>query len=239
MPIGKAHQCRERLVDDEDAEPFRLQSCKARWDWRGRTACVRASAPDLGTTHAGARYERHDRRAAGPRRGQLPVRQHVRPSAAALLRAARSDAGGRAAARAGEPPLAALLGLDPGRARQPGGRRRCSPATACRRGRSRSRSPMPGTSSATSSRSSATVAPSCSARWWAGTAVAATSSSRAPGGRRFSRGGDGRAALGPVLREYIVSEAMAALGVPTTRALAAVTTGETVLARDARCPARC
>jgi len=35
----------------------------------------------------------------------------------------------------------------------------------------------------------------------------------------FSRGGDGRAALGPVLREYIVSEAMAALGVPTTRAL--------------------
>ena len=45
----------------------------------------------------------------------------------------------------------------------------------------------------------------------------------------FSRGGDGRAALGPVLREYIVSEAMAALGVPTTRALAVVTTGERVL----------
>ena len=45
----------------------------------------------------------------------------------------------------------------------------------------------------------------------------------------FSRGGDGRAALGPVLREYLVSEAMAALGVPTTRALAAVTTGERVL----------
>jgi protein adenylyltransferase len=44
----------------------------------------------------------------------------------------------------------------------------------------------------------------------------------------FSRGGDGRAALGPVLREYVVSEAMAALGVPTTRALAAVTTGEPV-----------
>jgi serine/tyrosine/threonine adenylyltransferase len=44
----------------------------------------------------------------------------------------------------------------------------------------------------------------------------------------FSRGGDGRAAVGPVLREYIVSEAMAALGVPTTRALAAVTTGERV-----------
>jgi uncharacterized protein YdiU (UPF0061 family) len=45
----------------------------------------------------------------------------------------------------------------------------------------------------------------------------------------FSRRGDGRAALGPVLREYIVSEAMAALGVPTTRALAAVTTGQQVL----------
>jgi uncharacterized protein YdiU (UPF0061 family) len=44
----------------------------------------------------------------------------------------------------------------------------------------------------------------------------------------FSRRGDGRAALGPVLREYIVSEAMAALGIPTIRALAAVTTGEPV-----------
>jgi uncharacterized protein YdiU (UPF0061 family) len=42
----------------------------------------------------------------------------------------------------------------------------------------------------------------------------------------FSRRGDGKAALGPVLREYIVSEAMAALGVSTTRSLAAVTTGE-------------
>ena len=45
----------------------------------------------------------------------------------------------------------------------------------------------------------------------------------------FSRRGDGRAALGPVLREYIVSEAMAALGIPTTRSLAAVTTGEPVM----------
>jgi uncharacterized protein YdiU (UPF0061 family) len=44
----------------------------------------------------------------------------------------------------------------------------------------------------------------------------------------FSRGGDGRAALGPVLREYLVSEAMAALGIPTTRALGAVLTGEPV-----------
>ncbi|HBF29558.1 protein adenylyltransferase SelO family protein [Rhizobium sp.] len=44
----------------------------------------------------------------------------------------------------------------------------------------------------------------------------------------FSRNGDGRAALGPVIREYIVSEAMHALGIPTTRALAAVATGQTV-----------
>jgi uncharacterized protein YdiU (UPF0061 family) len=44
----------------------------------------------------------------------------------------------------------------------------------------------------------------------------------------YSRGGDGRAALGPVLREYLVSEAMHALGIPATRSLAAVTTGESV-----------
>src|SRR5437899_2209535 len=49
----------------------------------------------------------------------------------------------------------------------------------------------------------------------------------------FSRRGDGRAALGPVLREYIVSEAFAALGIPTTRALAAVTTGQRVLRETA------
>ena len=51
----------------------------------------------------------------------------------------------------------------------------------------------------------------------------------------YSRGGDGRAPLGPVLREYIVSEAMAVLGVPTSRALGAVTTGEWVR-RESRLP---
>ncbi len=51
----------------------------------------------------------------------------------------------------------------------------------------------------------------------------------------YSRSGDGRAWLGPVLREYIVSEAMHAMAVPTTRALAAVATGETVL-REAPLP---
>ena len=45
----------------------------------------------------------------------------------------------------------------------------------------------------------------------------------------FSRGGDGKAAVGPVLREYLIGEAMHALGIPTTRALAAVSTGEQVV----------
>ena len=69
----------------------------------------------------------------------------------------------------------------------------------------------------------------------------------APNGRRrdialkgsgitpFSRGGDGKAAVGPVLREYLVGEAMHALGIPTTRALAAVATGESVM-RDRALP---
>ncbi len=48
------------------------------------------------------------------------------------------------------------------------------------------------------------------------------------GRTRFSRGGDGRAALGPMLREYLLSEAMFRLGVPTTRSLAVVMTGEPV-----------
>lgn len=48
------------------------------------------------------------------------------------------------------------------------------------------------------------------------------------GRTRFSRGGDGRSALGPVIREYVVSEAMHALGIPTSRALAMVSTGEDV-----------
>lgn len=51
----------------------------------------------------------------------------------------------------------------------------------------------------------------------------------------YSRGGDGRAALGPMLREYIISEAMHALGIPTTRSLAVVTTGEEI-ARESYLP---
>lgn len=51
----------------------------------------------------------------------------------------------------------------------------------------------------------------------------------------FSRNGDGKAALGPVLREYLIGEAMHALGIPTTRALAVATTGEPVV-RDSELP---
>jgi uncharacterized protein YdiU (UPF0061 family) len=54
------------------------------------------------------------------------------------------------------------------------------------------------------------------------------------GRTRYSRRGDGRAALGPMLREYIISEAMHALGIPTTRSLAVATTGETVYREQER-----
>ncbi len=56
------------------------------------------------------------------------------------------------------------------------------------------------------------------------------------GRTRWSRGGDGKSALGPVIREYIVSEAMHALGVPTTRALAMVVTDEQVLRQTGQLP---
>jgi len=52
------------------------------------------------------------------------------------------------------------------------------------------------------------------------------------GRTRFSRGGDGKSPLGPVIREYLVSEAMYSLGVPTTRALAIVSTGEQIMRPD-------
>jgi len=55
---------------------------------------------------------------------------------------------------------------------------------------------------------------------------------KGPGPTPFSRRGDGRAALGPMLREHIISEAMHALGIPTTRSLAVVTTGEKVWRQD-------
>jgi len=63
--------------------------------------------------------------------------------------------------------------------------------------------------------------------------VAFKGSGRTP----FSRGGDGKAALGPMLREYLVSEAMHALGVPTTRSLAVATTGERIRRDSGPAPA--
>ncbi|MBV1862904.1 MAG: YdiU family protein [Rhodobacteraceae bacterium] len=62
--------------------------------------------------------------------------------------------------------------------------------------------------------------------------IALKGSGRTP----FSRGGDGKAVLGPVLREYIMAEAMHALNIPTTRALAAVTTGESIMREDGNHP---
>jgi uncharacterized protein YdiU (UPF0061 family) len=59
---------------------------------------------------------------------------------------------------------------------------------------------------------------------------------KGPGPTPYSRRGDGRAALGPMLREYLVSEAMHALGIPTTRSLAVVTTGEKVWRQDGALP---
>jgi uncharacterized protein YdiU (UPF0061 family) len=56
---------------------------------------------------------------------------------------------------------------------------------------------------------------------------------KGPGPTPFSRRGDGRAALGPMLREHIISEAMHALGIPTTRSLAVAATGETVWRQSA------
>lgn len=55
------------------------------------------------------------------------------------------------------------------------------------------------------------------------------------GATPYSRSGDGRAALGPMLREYIISEAMHALGIPTTRSLAVVTTGQSII-RESELP---
>jgi uncharacterized protein YdiU (UPF0061 family) len=59
---------------------------------------------------------------------------------------------------------------------------------------------------------------------------------KGPGRTRYSRGGDGRAAIGPMLREYVISEAMQALGIPTTRSLAVVATGEAVHRQDGPLP---
>ena len=87
---------------------------------------------------------------------------------------------------------------------------------------------MPATSSATSSRSLGDGRANLLGEVVGRDGIRRDIQLKGSGPTPFSRRGDGRAALGPVLREYLVSEAMAALGVPTTRTLAAVTTGEPV-----------
>ena len=96
------------------------------------------------------------------------------------------------------------------------------------------RSPWPtrGISSATSCRSSVMVAPSCSGERVGRDGVRRDIQLKGSGRTPFSRNGDGRAALGPMLREYLISEAIHALGIPTTRSLAVVTTGEQVVRED-------
>ena len=97
----------------------------------------------------------------------------------------------------------------------------------------RSRRPTPGTSSAATPRGSATAARCCSASSSTPTGAVRDLHLKGSGRTPFARGGDGLAAVGPMLREYVVSEAMHALGIPTTRSLAVVATGRPVQPRDA------
>ena len=104
-----------------------------------------------------------------------------------------------------------------------------SPATPCPTARRRSRRPTPATSSAATRRASATAARCCSARCIDVHGRRRDLHLKGSGRTPFARGGDGKAAVGPMLREYVIGEAMHALGIPTTRALAVVATGEDVV----------
>ena len=126
-------------------------------------------------------------------------------------------------------PLAAELGLDPDLAAQP--------ATACGLlvGTARPGRRHPGGAGLRRTpvrrlraRGSATAGRCCSASSSTPTAGCATCTSRAPAGRRSRAAATGWPRSGPMLREYVVSEAMHALGIPTTRSLAVVATGRTV-----------
>ncbi len=128
-------------------------------------------------------------------------------------------------------PLAAELGLDARVAAQPrrvgcAGRQR-----GCPRAPSRSPRAMPATSSAAGCPASATVAHCCSANSSTPTGRLRDLHLKGSGRTPFARGGDGLAAVGPMLREYVVSEAMHALGIPTTRSLSVVATGRQCNAR--------
>ena len=128
-----------------------------------------------------------------------------------------------------------------------GARRRCRCAESARRGRRPRRQrhgrtarrpwrrPTPAISSAATRRASATGGRCCSARCSTSTVRRRDLHLKGSGRTPFARGGDGKAAVGPMLREYVIGEAMHALGIPTTRALAVVATGDEV-ARETMLP---
>ena len=115
----------------------------------------------------------------------------------------------------------------------PGGPR-YSPETHCPKVPSRWRRSMPVTSSADFLRAWETAGHCCWVKSSTAKVAAATLRSRVRA-HAVARGGDGKAAVGPMLREVLISEAMHALGIPTTRALAVAATGEEVY-RDRALP---
>jgi hypothetical protein len=194
--------------------------------------------------------DRRRRRAAGPPRrvtgprdaviiggpartaDDLRLRQHLRPPARTLLLPRRPDGRAGAAGREGQP---SARGAARPRRRPPRLERgRADPRRQRRAGRARRRSLMAyaghqfGQFAGQLGDGRAILLGEVVGTDGVRRDIQLKGSGRTP----YSRGGDGRAALGPVLREYIVSEAMAALGVPTTRSLAAVTTGESVRRED-------
>ena len=108
-----------------------------------------------------------------------------------------------------------------------------SSATWSPTGRCRWPRPTPDTSSVVMFRASATAGHCCWAKSRRPTGGLRDLHLKGSGATPFARGGDGFAAVGPMLREYIISEAMHALGIPTTRSLAVVATGRASPARDA------
>ena len=135
-------------------------------------------------------------------------------------------------------PLAADLGLDAAWLRSPAGWG-CSSAPRCPTARHRSRRRTPATSSAASSRGWATAGRCCSARSSTPHGRVRDLHLKGSGRTPFARGGDGLAAVGPMLREYVISEAMHALGIPTTRCAGRRRHRSRRCTARRCCPARC
>ena len=139
------------------------------------------------------------------------------------------DPRGRAPADQAEPAAGRPARARSRPAGEPGRRRNPRRQRACPTAPTRSRWPMPATSSAISCRSSATAARSCSARSSTATASAATSSSRAPARRRSRAAATAAPRSARCCANTSSARRWSALGIPTTRSLAAVTTGEPVM----------